>query len=118
MYGVPEDLDLSFFHGAELVQVCLSLHQVQFHFHPDVSIHVQGGWELIDAAGGRIDHGHDRPERPPYRIHWLLGRRVVGTEVSPPGRISLRFEGGEALRIFDDSREYESFQIQPGDIVV
>lgn len=118
MYGVPADLDLSFLHGAELVQVCLGLYGVQFHFHPVGSVHVQGDWELVDAAGGRIDHGHYRPERPPYRLHRLLGRRVAGSEVSSPGWISLRFEGGEVLRIFDDSREHESFQIQPGDIVV
>lgn len=119
MYGVPTDLDLSFLQGAEVIQVCLGLHEVQFHFHPAGSVHVQGGWELVGAEGGRIDHGHDRPEqRPPYQIHRLLGRRVAGTEVSPPAWISLRFDDGAVLRIFDDSREHESFQIQPGDIVV
>ena len=57
MYGVPVDLDLSFLHGAELIQVCLGQHQLQFHFHPVGSISVEGGWELRDAAGVRID-GH------------------------------------------------------------
>jgi hypothetical protein len=52
MYGVPTDLDLSFLHGALLIQVCLGQHQVQFHFHPTGSIAVEGGWELRDAAGG------------------------------------------------------------------
>jgi hypothetical protein len=28
--GVPADLDLAFLHGAELIQVCLCLHQLKF----------------------------------------------------------------------------------------
>jgi hypothetical protein len=55
MYGVPSDLDLSFLCGAELIQVCLECHQLQFHFHPVGSIYVQGEWELMDAAAVQID---------------------------------------------------------------
>jgi hypothetical protein len=118
MYGVPADLDLGFLHGAELIQVCLGLQQVQFHFHPAGSVYVEGGWELFDAGGARLDGQHYGPHRPPYQLHRLLGRRVVGSEVSAPDWFALRFEGGEVLKVFDDSPQYESFRIQPGGIIV
>jgi hypothetical protein len=118
MYGVPGDLDLSFLHGTVLIQVCLGQYQLQFHFHPVGSILVESGWELRDAAGTRIDGHHEGPERPPYQLHRLLGCRVVGSEVSAPGWFALVFEGGEVLRVFDDSAQYESFSIQPGNIFV
>jgi hypothetical protein len=118
MYGIPAELDLSFLHGAELIQVCLGQYQVQFHFHPAASISVEGGWELLNDAGEWIDHSHDVPERPPYQLHRLLGRRVANSEVTAPKSFALCFEGGEVLRVFDDSEQYESFQIQPGDIIV
>jgi hypothetical protein len=118
VYGVPADLDLAYLHGAELIQVCLGLYQLQFHFHPAGSIAVEGGWELLDATGARLDGRQDGPDRPPYQLHRLLGRRVAGSEVSAPAWFALRFEGGEVLRVFDDSSQYESFQIEPGGIIV
>ena len=117
MYGVPADLDLAFLHGAELIQICIGLHQVQFHFHPIGSISVEGDWELQDAADVRIDGFHGGAERPPYQLHRLLGRRVNASEVSAPSWFSLRFDSGDLLRVFDDNPEYESFQIDPGGIL-
>ncbi|MDB5338641.1 MAG: hypothetical protein JWN70_4260 [Planctomycetaceae bacterium] len=118
MYGVPADLNLVFLHGAELTQVCLGLYQLQFHFHPAGSISVEGGWELLDAVNTRLDGRHDGPARPPYQLHRLLGHRVAGTEVSAPDWFALRFEDGLVLRVFDDSPQYESFQIEPGGIII
>jgi hypothetical protein len=118
VYGVPADLNLAFLHGAELIQVCLGLHQLQFHFHPAGSIYVQGEWELWDADGARVDGRQDGPDRPPYQLHRLLGCRVAGSEVSAPDWFALRFEGGAVLRVFDDSPRFESFEIQPGGIIV
>ncbi len=118
MYGVPADLNLEFLHEAELIQVCLGLRQLQFHFHPAGSISVEGAWELQDAAGVVIDGSRDVPDRPPYQLHRLLGHRVVRYEVSAPKWFALWFEGGEVLRVFDDSPLYESFQIEPGGIIV
>jgi hypothetical protein len=118
MYGVPADLDLKFLHGALLIQVCLGQHQVQFHFHPVGSISVEGGWELRDATGEWMDGTTDGSDRPPCKSDRILGGRVVGTELSAPKSFSLKFEGGEVLRVFDDSEQFESFSIQPGNIFV
>jgi hypothetical protein len=117
MHGVPVDLDLAFLHGAELVQVCLGVWQIQFHFHPGGSIFVQGNWELLSAAGEQVDRSHDGPERPPFELHRLLGRTVDGTEVSAPDSFSLRFDGGNVLRVYGSLGQYEDFEIWPRGII-
>lgn len=117
MYGVPTDLDLTYLHGATLIQVCLGEYQLQFHFHPRGSIYVEGRWELLDATGSRIDGWRDRFNRPrdasgpQYQVHRILGQKVIGTEVSAPESCAFRFEKNDVLRFFDDSEQYESFQI-------
>ena len=118
MYGVPEDLDLSVFRGAALIQVALGEFQVQFHFQPDGYIGVEGHWELRDASGALVDQAVPNAEREAYRVHTLLGHTVTATQVDPPRSFTLTFHDGKTLTVFDDSEQYESFCIQPGNIFV
>ena len=127
MYGVPADLPLGMFENATLIQICLSEVQLQFHFQsvdyrwpgptgPEIA--VTGDWELRDASGQIVDRDESNAEREAYRLHRLLGKQVVGTEIDPPRSFALKFEDGHVLRIFDSSEHYESFLIDPGTIVV
>lgn len=118
MYGVPNWLDLSFLRGSELIQVCLGVHQVQFIFHPLGAIAVEGGWQLLGADGSVLDRSEPAPRVLAFQLHRLLGQRVARAQVDPPTSVAVQFEGGEVLRVFDSSKEHESFTIQPGDIVV
>src|SRR5262245_26525414 len=118
MYGVPDGLNLRFLHGSELIQVCLGLHQVQFIFHPEGAISVEGEWELLGADGSLLDRSEPAPRMLAFQLHRLLGQRVSQTQVNPPTSVAVQFESGEVLRVFDSSKEYESFTIQPGDVVV
>ena len=118
MPGIPADLDLSFLHGKELVQVCLGVWQVQFHFEPTASLTVEGDWELTDAEGRVIDRSSDTVRDSPFHLHLLLQRVVVGTEVSAPLSFALQFTGGLVLRVFVSGNGGESFSIQPGNIFV
>jgi hypothetical protein len=111
MYGVPAGLDLSFLHGAELIQIRLGVFEVIFCFHTDITFACSGNsWDLFDGAGACIDSGLPFP-RPPYQLHRLLGQRVIGTDVAAPRHLDLIFESGERLRVMDTSPEYESFTI-------
>jgi hypothetical protein len=118
MNGVPEDLDLSGFSGLAVNMVCIDEAQVQIHFERDHFVGIEGAWELIDSSGqvvgGRV-RGQSNPES---KAELLLGRRVLGHTVSPPDWFELQFEDGIALRVYDDSQQYESFSIQPGHIFV
>jgi hypothetical protein len=118
MPGIPAELNLSFLRGAEVVQVCLGVWQVQVHFEPSASLSVEGDWELADADGQIIDRSSDTVRESPFHLHLLLQRVVVGEEVSAPLSFALRFTGGLVLRVFVNGDGGESFSIQPGNIFV
>ena len=123
MYGVPADLDLTGFHGARLFQIAVAEHNLHFNFQeadavPLRYILVEGGWELRTADGEIVDQRQEHATREVYRIHQLLGRAVVDSSIDPPRSFALRFDSGLELRVFDDSEQYESFSIQPGDVYV
>jgi hypothetical protein len=118
VYGVPEDLDLQFLQGAELIEVCMGLYQVHFIFYPEAHISVEGEWKLYAANGSELDRSRPSPRQEAFQLHRLLGQRVSASAVSSPNWIALRFEAGESLRISDSSKEYESFSIQRGDIFI
>ena len=118
MYGVPANLDPSSFGGAELIQICVGQFQWQFHFHPRGYISIERNWELHDAGGKLIDRFERETPREDIHIHVLLGKKVAGFSVDAPHSFSLIFQSGHTLRICDDLGTYESFFIQPGNIVV
>ena len=121
MYGIPADLDLAFLVGSEVIQVCLGSFDIRVRFHPETSIHINGGdWELKDEAGRIIDRASDIPahERGPFLLHRLPGRRVRAIEMGPPTWLEVVFEEGLALRIIDSLEQYESFEIQPLGLIV
>jgi hypothetical protein len=118
MVGIPGDLDLSFLCGAEVIQVCLGMWQVQINFAPSATVAVEGDWELADDEGRIIDRSSDTVREQPFQLHLLLQRVVVGAEVCAPLSFALRFTGGLVLRVFVRSDGYESFSIQPGNIFV
>jgi hypothetical protein len=119
MHGVPADLNLSKFNSATLIQICIGEHQIQFHFHPEGSVCVEGRWELIDSGGNLVDAAADTNSgREAFSVHRILGQSVESYSIDPPHSISLRFASGHRLHIFDDSQQYESFSIQPGNIIV
>ena len=118
MYGVPEDLDLSAFRNAVVERVDLGPYiiHVRFAAEPALVLEIEGDWELRGPGGGILDRQEDPARRECIRLHLLLGRRVIATELAPPESIALRFESGHVLRVFDHSKEYESFGIEPGGI--
>jgi hypothetical protein len=123
VYGVPENLDLTGFHGATLIQIGVAEQTLYFVFQPPLpkllhSIMVEGSWEVRDSDGAIVDRVQEHASREVYRIHKLLSRDVVGSVVDAPGSFTLRFDSGHQLQVFDDSKQYESFCIQPGDIFV
>ena len=123
MHGVPDTLDLTALHGALLYQVTYRENSIEIVLNPDTppiwEINVEGGWELRDASGTVIDQAMDsHRERKVFHLWRLIAQCVTHTTVKSPEWFELRFEDGSALRIIDDSKQYESFSIQPGDIYV
>ena len=118
MYGVPADLNLDEMTGATLIQLAIGEFQIQFRFMPYWEIGVEGHWEVSDFSGSIIDQARPNANRDAYRIHHLLGHQVVGAQIHAPESITLEFDNGCRLRLFDSSREFECFTIHPGGIIV
>jgi hypothetical protein len=120
MHGVPEDLDLSPFREAELERIDLGQFILHLRFAAESSpvISVEGHWELRAPDGSLLDCQMEPLEREAYRLHVLLGHMVIDTEVDAPDSFLLRFDTDHTLRIFDRSRQYESFSIEPGGVYV
>jgi len=122
MYGVPESLDLRGLQGARLYQVTWREHSVEFVFYsvqvPLWTINVEGGWELRDGSGVIIDRSMENSDRRAFYAGLNIGKAIVDTRLNPPQWFELEFDDGTVLRVLDDSTEYESFSIQPGDIYV
>lgn len=123
MHGVPENLDLTTLHGALVHQVTYRENSIEIVLIPDTppiwKINVEGGWELRDASRSVIDRAvESHRERKLFHLWRLIAQRVTHTTVQAPAWFELGFENGSALRIIDDSKQYESFSIQPGDTYV
>lgn len=111
MYGVPSDLPLADFVGHTCTQIALGCFQIQFHFGNASSISVESRWQLQSAAGDIIDAACAHRDRECYRVHRLLGVAITRFEIRPPHSFTLFFETGDALAVFDDSNESESFSV-------
>ena len=122
MHGVPADLGrhLEMFRGTTLTEIGVGRHILQFRFDGGRQpvLGVEGDWELHGPDAQLVDRNVDPTERDVYRVHVILSREVVGYEVGPPESFTLHFDSGHRLRVFDRSRQYESFSIQPGDVFI
>jgi hypothetical protein len=116
--GIPADLDISSLHGAEVVQVCLGMWQVQLRFHDGVSVSVEGDWQLLDERGVMIDQSSDMVREQPFQLHRLLGRGVTATIVDAPLSFSLMFSGNLVFRVTVRDRGYECCSIEPLGIIL
>jgi hypothetical protein len=119
MYGLKPD-DLTYvkqqLHRAEVIQVCVGKHDLQFHFHPQGDVSVQGRCELIDSTGQTVDVWEDGSRSAEFKFLDLLGHSVGAMEIEKPKSLKLVFDHGYALRIIDSSEQYESFSV--GDLFV
>jgi hypothetical protein len=122
MYGVPENLDLRPFQGDYLELVSIGPYMLHFGFGKGGRISVSGNWQLKDGAGKVLDQAIEETGQPwkrdCYRVHALLMATVTRSEVDPPRSFTLFFDNGMSMTVFDDSEQYESFSIEPGDILV
>lgn len=122
MYGVPADLDLAELYGGSLDQICIGPSDLQPRFSTGHHFSVWGGWKLVESNGALLDEALvEEPgnrTRSGWRISELLAETVTTVEIDPPQSLSLRFNSGRTLTLFDDSQQYESFLIQPGNICV
>lgn len=115
MYGLPSDTDLSFLHGAQLDQVCISQNEVILHLHPEVEIMIASTIELGGEQGGRI---LEDPRDQGLAICSRLGERIERAEGTSEGTLRLFWTSGHSIAIHDTWTEFESYTITQGKMVI
>jgi hypothetical protein len=113
MYGLkPTDIDaLTPLRKAEITQICVGPHDIQFNFHPRGNVSVQGRCELIDSAGQVVEVWEESTRSGMFRFPELLMTPVMDVVIDSPKSFVLTFENGMALRVVDNSEQYESFSV-------
>lgn len=110
MYGLPRDLDLSFWSGTTLDQVCVGEHDVQLNFSlPAVRLSAQTSYRVTTSTGSSI---YESPRTGASRLVELLGMTV--TRAFDGGKGTFRIEFGESISVefFDDDPDHECYQVR------
>jgi hypothetical protein len=104
VHGLPPEVDLSFFRGCTLLQVCIGQNEVILNFDPPATVTVVTAFLLC-----RRIHANGEPGLP-----GLLGEQVEDVQWRPDGTLTLLFPGGQFIQLCDDSEQYESYVITHG----
>lgn len=119
MYGLPPDIDLSFFVGRELNIVEVGLANVRFNFDgPVLAVGVQSLLSLTvqsrieHTSRGSVSEWEGAENNPPSAasLLGLVGRSVVSVQGEPDGTLTLTFSNGDVVMVFDQEG-YEAYQI-------
>jgi len=109
-------VDLSFFKGATLVQICLGSNDLGLNFDiPSIQIMMQSEFGTRVAGEERVFHnltdGH--------LLRSFLDREASEASWGEKGTLILTITGGGQVLIFDDSDQFESYTIRhSGQIIV
>lgn len=98
--------------GKTVEQVCLGLYETQICLD-DAKISVECRHALFFAESSH-DRVWERDGFPSDGISKLLGQTLCGVAVGTSGALEFTFSHGDRRSLFDDSGQYESFQITCG----
>ena len=113
MYGLPPDLNLRFFKGLALNQVCVGAHDVILRFHPDTSLTIGSTMRFEPAEGEAVEIKDYRATAG--SLLGLIGHPVHRAHRTEEGALRLEWEQGDALELHDSSPHAESYTIRHGD---
>ncbi|MCL2329727.1 MAG: DUF6188 family protein [Phycisphaerae bacterium] len=117
MYGLPQGINLEFFHGKTLIQVCFGACDLILHFDDSVSITVTSSLGCVDSSGNTQQYTDFQQSAP--AVLSLLNQSVSSAQGDDTGTLTLTFSNGEKLAIYDDSKIYESYIINnQGKIII
>ncbi len=114
MYKLPADFDGSFLKGKKLSMIAFSENSVVFHFEQNVSVCVLSSFiHSTDLSEELVTL--QRVPVTDSTILQLLGHVTINVSSDPDGTLSMMFENGHSLKVFDDSSNYESYLISNGE---
>jgi len=110
VYGLPPDLDLSFWSGTTLDQLCIGQNDVQLHFsQPVVSLSAQTSYRVTTSTGRTT---YKSPPKGASQLVELLGLPVIRAFDSGEGTLRIEFGNAISVEFFDEDPNYECYQVQ------
>jgi len=104
MYGLPKDFDGTFLVGRILEMVCFSQYQVYLHFDSEITITIESS----------ISYQNDEIITIPFHnfnLIELIGKPISEVSSDDKGTLCLVFKKEKILKIYDTSKQYESYSI-------
>jgi hypothetical protein len=114
MQGLSPHANLAAMRDAELLQICIGKLQCILHFDRNIQLSVESSLELKQSTGRAISCV-PYPKAASFLCS-LLGQRLASAKRADDGGLLLLFTDGSTLTLFNDSDQYESFQLVIGDI--
>ena len=110
-----KNVDLSFFVGATLTQICLGENDLGLNFDlPFIRVMMQSDFAI--RALGQEAMRHDLALG--HLLRSFLNREVSGTAWAELGTLVLTFVGGDQILVFDDSDQFESYTINHAEQII
>ena len=111
MYGLPKDFDGSFLVGRTLEMVCFNQNQVYLHFDANTTISIESAFSY------KTEEVVDVPVQESNLME-ILGSAVSIAQGDANGTLSLLFNNGDTLKVYDTTQQYESYTISYGHKVI
>ena len=119
MYGLSEDIDLSFLQDRELEHVTIGVYQVWFGFDKEVTISVESQFRYFDGQRVWVWQPETGAAQIAAQTLSLLGAKIEKCQGHANGTLELTFPNGRLLTFLDPSSQYESYQItRPGQTII
>ncbi len=111
MFGLPPDLDLGFFTGRMLLQVCIGANEAILNFDGDISITITS--PIACRSGARAaDQRFDNYGDAAVALVGFIEKTVVSAKGEEDGTLVLTFQDDSRITLYDDSEHYESYTIK------
>ena len=117
MYGLPKDLDLSFFIGKTLNSVAFAVNVIHLNFDDGVSINLESSFQHLhelDVANRQLGTIQSVYLIQLSSLMQLAGKAVVAAAGKEDGKLKLTFDNGHVLYCRDDTEGYECYNFTDG----
>src|SRR5690349_6610382 len=116
MYRIPANLDLHDIIGSEIYEIGWGKYHIIFNFYSKRNITVESLIELWNE-GKVLTTWAQNEQWSNHLVQNILQVKVTSYQVESDTVLAIHFENGYTLRIYDNSDQYESFEIGPGPII-
>jgi hypothetical protein len=113
VYKLPKDFDGQFFIGRILEYVTFSAYAVDFGFDEHVAVQVLSSLQHQSPTESEKSEVQTVPLTH-SKLMQITGQSVVQVKGDEDGTLTLFFNNGHIIRIFDDTPHYESYSINDG----